>query len=59
MGSQLTRLGIINPKLLKHDNIGNVSYKNLINIKTSAWYNVATNEIFLMSHISMNTIELT
>lgn len=57
MGSQLTRLGIFNPKLLKHDNLGNVNFQNLMDIKTSAWYNTATNEIFLMSHIPTNTIE--
>jgi len=57
MGSQLTRLGIFNPKLLKHDQLGNIHYKNLMDTKTSAWYNTATNEIFLMSHIPTNTIE--
>jgi len=57
MGSQLTRLGIFNPKLLKHDQLGNIHYKNLMDIKTSAWYNTVTNEIFLVSHIPTNTIE--
>lgn len=33
MGSQLTLVGIINPKLLKHDQLGNIHYKILIDTK--------------------------
>lgn len=54
---QLTRLGIFNPKLLKHDQIDHINHEKLMNIKTSAWFSTLTNEIFIMSHIPLSNLE--
>jgi len=51
LGLQLTRLGIFNSKLLKHDSLIHVNSEQLFNIKTSAWLKSDTNEILILSHI--------
>jgi len=51
LGLQLTRLGIFNPKLLKHDLLIHVNSEKLLNIKTSPWLKSDTNEILIISHI--------
>lgn len=56
LGLQLTRLGIFNPKLLKHDYLTHVNSEKLLNIKTSAWLKSDTNEILIISHISRNIL---
>jgi len=48
---QLTRLGIFNPKLLKHDLLTHVNSEKLLYVKTSAWLKSDTNEILIISHI--------
>jgi len=51
LGLQLTRLGIFNPKLLKHDLLIHVNSEKLLYVKTSAWLKSDTNEILIISHI--------
>jgi len=42
-GTQITRLGLINPKLLKHDYLKNMNPEKLLKIKTSTWPKTDTN----------------
>lgn len=56
LGMQLTRLGIFNPKLLKHDYLTNVNSEKVPNIKTSTWLKTDTNDILLISHIPKDII---
>jgi len=51
LGMQLTRLGIFNPKLLKHDYLKHVNSEKMLKIKTSTWLKTDTNEILIISHI--------
>jgi len=37
LGMQMTRLGLFNPKLLKHDYLKNMNPEKLLRIKTSTW----------------------
>nr|AAC33319.1 envelope protein [Drosophila virilis] len=57
MGMQLTRLGIFNPKLLKHDYLLHVNSEKLLNTKTSTWFKSDTNEILIISHIPREIIK--
>jgi len=52
LGMQLTRLGIFNPKLLKHDYLKHVISEKMLKIKTSTWLKTDTNEILIISHVS-------
>lgn len=57
LGMQFTRLGIFNPKLLKHDPLKHINSEKLLNIKTSTWLQVNTNEILIISHIPRTIIK--
>lgn len=57
MGMQLTRLGIFNPKLLKHNYLKHVDSEKLLNTKTSTWLKTDTNEILIISHIPREIIK--
>lgn len=57
MGMQLTRLGIFNPKLLKHNYLNHVDSEKLLNTKTSTWLKTDTNEILIISHIPREIIK--
>jgi len=51
LGMQMTRLGLFNPKLLKHDYLKNMNPEKLLRIKTSTCLKTDTNEILIISHI--------
>jgi hypothetical protein len=57
LGLQLTRLGIFNPKLLRHDSLTHVNSEKLLSIKTSAWLKSDTNEILIISQIPREIIK--
>lgn len=57
LGMQLTRLGIFNPKLLRHDPLSHVNSEKLLNIKTSTWLKSDANEILIISHIPRDIIK--
>jgi len=42
LGMQITRLGLFNPKLLKHDYLKNVNPEKFLRIKTSTWLKTDT-----------------
>lgn len=54
MGMQLSRLGLLNPKLLAYDKLNNVNSQNILLIKTSTWMNFKDNELLIISHIPIN-----
>jgi len=53
----MTRLGLFNPKLLKHDYLKNMNPEKLLKIKTSTWLKEDTNEILINSHIPSEIVK--
>jgi len=51
MVTQLSRLGMFNPKLLNYEKRKNVKSHNILNIKTSTWINYNDNQLLFTSHI--------
>jgi len=51
MSLQLTRVGIFNPKILKHEELENINEEKLLSIKTSAWLSSQTKDTFILAHI--------
>jgi len=54
---QMTRLGLFNPKLLKHDYLKNMNPEKLLRIKTSSWLKTDTNGILIISHIPSEIVK--
>jgi len=53
----MARLGLFNPKLLRHDYLKNMNPEKLLKIKTSSWLKADTNEILIISHISSEIVK--
>lgn len=48
---QLTSLGIVNPKWPKHDTIKHITSEKSLDIETSTWLKIYTNEVLTYSQI--------
>jgi len=53
----MARLGLFNPKLLRHDYLKNINPEKLLKIKTSTWLKADTNKILIISHISSEIVK--